>query len=80
MDSVLYERSYTLLLSSSALKQLLWESLNDKFCQYLEHLLKHCISAEFLLMEGYVQGALRKELHIAPFVEHFKTTTLRKPY
>ena len=27
-------------------------------------------------MEGYVQGALRKELHIAPFVERFKTTTL----
>ena len=39
-------------------------------------LLKHYISAEFLLMEGYVQGALRKE----PFVERFKTTTLRKSY
>ena len=26
-------------------------------------------------MEGYVQGALRKELLIAPLVEHFKTTT-----
>ena len=25
-------------------------------------------------MEGYVQGALRKELHIAPFVERFKAT------
>ena len=31
-------------------------------------------------MEGYVQGALRKELHIAPFVEHLKTTTLEKSY
>ena len=31
-------------------------------------------------MEGYVQGALRKELHIAPFVERFKTTTLGKSY
>ena len=30
----------------------------------------------FQLMEGYVQGALRKELSIAPFVECFKTTTL----
>ena len=29
-------------------------------------------------MEGYVQGALRKELHIAPFVERFKITILRK--
>ena len=31
-------------------------------------------------MEGYVQGALRKELHISPFVEPFKTTTLGKSY
>ena len=31
-------------------------------------------------MEGYVQGALRKELHIAPFVERLKTTTLGKSY
>ena len=29
-------------------------------------------------MEGYVEGALRKELHIVPFVEHFKATTLVK--
>ena len=27
-------------------------------------------------MEGYVKEALRKELLIDPFVEHFKTTTL----
>ena len=27
-------------------------------------------------MEGYVQGALPKVLLIAPFIEHFKTTTL----
>ena len=26
-------------------------------------------------MEGYVKGALRNELRIAPFVEHFKTST-----
>ena len=31
-------------------------------------LFKHCISVEFLLMGGYLQGALRKELRIAPFV------------
>ena len=41
-------------------------------------LLKHCISAEILLMKGYVQRALRKELGIAPLVEHFKTATLEK--
>ena len=39
-------------------------------------LFKHCISVDFLLMEVYVQGALRKELRIAPFVERFKATTL----
>ena len=31
-------------------------------------------------MEGYVQGAAQKELHIAPLVERFTTTTLGKPY
>ena len=31
-------------------------------------------------MEGYVQGAARKELHIAPLVERFKTTTWGKSY
>ena len=39
---------------------------------------ERCISADFLLMEGYAQGALRKDLHIAPFVECFKTVTLGK--
>ena len=38
--------------------------------------LKHFISAKFLLMESYVQGALRKELSIAPFIECIKNTTL----
>ena len=33
---VLYEKSYALFLSQSALKQLLWEGLTDEFCQYLE--------------------------------------------
>ena len=31
-------------------------------------------------MEGYVQGALRKDLHIAPLVERLKATTLGKCY
>ena len=42
-------------------------------------LLKHFIYARFLLIEAYEQGALRKELTIAPFVERFETGTLRKP-
>ena len=48
------------------------------FASTWNHLQKHCISAEFLPVEGYLQGALRKELRIAPFVEHFKTASLRK--
>ena len=80
MYRVLYERSYTLLPSLSALKQLHWESLKDKFVSTCNNLLKHYISAEFLLMENYVQGVLRKELHIAPFMKHFKAATLAKFY
>ena len=39
-------------------------------------LFKRCISVNFLLIEVFVQGALRKELQIAPFVERFKTIAL----
>ena len=46
------------------------------FTSTWNNLLKHWISAEFFLMEGYVQSALWKELHIALFVEGFKTATL----
>ena len=42
------------------------------FSSIWNNLLKHCVSAKFRLMEDYVQGALRKELHIATFVECFK--------
>ena len=48
------------------------------FASTWNHLQKHYISAEFLLVEGYLQGALRKELCIAPFIEHFKTASLGK--
>ena len=44
------------------------------------HLQKLCISVEFLLVEGYLQGALQKELRIAPFVERFKTAFLGMSY
>ena len=50
------------------------------FASAWNKLFKHCISAEFLLVEGNVQGALRKELHIAPVVERFKTATLEWSY
>ena len=42
------------------------------------NLLKHCVTAEFFTMEGYVQGALRKKLLIAFLIQHFRTTTLGK--
>ena len=35
---------------------------------------------KFLLIEGSVQGALRKKLPIDPFVERFKTATLGESY
>ena len=46
------------------------------FASTWNNLLKHFISIDFLLVEGYVQGALRKELRIAPLVELSKTVTL----
>ena len=133
MSMLLYERNCLLLLSQNALKQLLWESISYKFCQYLKqfasalilarvladrmlstqrskeraahcsfsralsnsnfgkfllisfiitwnNLLQHCISSKCLLMESYVQSTLRKELLIASFVQHFKTTTSKKSH
>ena len=50
------------------------------FASTWNKLLKHCISVEFLLVKCYVQGALRKELPLAPFVERFKTATLGRSY
>ena len=43
-------------------------------------LFKYCISVDFLVVEGYVQGALGKELFIDPFIERFKTATLGRSY
>ena len=44
--------------------------------EFWNNLIKHSISAEFWLIEDYVQGA--KELHNALSIEHFDTTTLGK--
>ena len=46
------------------------------FASTWNNLIKHWISVDFFLVEGYGQGALRKELHIAPLVQCFKTSTL----
>ena len=40
--------------------------------------IKYCISAEFVLVEGYVKGTQRKEQHIAPFVECFNNNYFGK--
>ena len=48
------------------------------FISTYSKLLKHFIFARFLLIEGCEQGALRKELIVAPFVDRFKTVTLGK--
>ena len=66
------QRSCSLLPVWSTLKQLLWESLPDKFY--------HRIFADCLLILSYVQGALWKELLTASFIEKFKTTTLGKSH
>ena len=50
------------------------------FANTWNKLFKHGISVDFLLMEVDVQRALRKELHIAPLVERFKTGTLGRSY
>ena len=50
------------------------------FINVYSNLLNHLVFVHFLLIEGYEQGALRKELIFATFVEQFKTATLRKSY
>ena len=44
------------------------------------NLLENLIFAHFVLIKSYEQLGLRKELIFAPFVEQFKTATLRKSY
>ena len=53
MYMVLYERSCALLLSESALKSYFGKVLLMHFASTWNHLLQHCISVQFLLLEGY---------------------------
>ena len=46
------------------------------FNSTLSNSIKDCIFLAVLRAEGFVQGAPRKELIIAPFVKHFKATHL----
>ena len=43
----------------------------------MEYSLKNLGFCSFLLVEGFEQGALRKELIIVPSIKHFKTVILR---
>ena len=79
-DGMLYGRWQLLLPSQSCFKQLLSESLTDKFHYYLCQCASAFLFAHFLLIEGYRKCALRKEPVTTPFVEQFKTATLRKSY
>ena len=47
------------------------------FQSTLRKFITNYISVVVLLVEDFVQGALQKELFIAPFVERFKAVTLR---
>ena len=75
---VLYETSWSLLLSLSALKQVFENAFLINFISTYSKLLKYFILARFPLIEDYKQRALSKDLIVAPFVERFKTATLRK--
>ena len=48
------------------------------FASNWKNLLKHCISADFWLIEALVQSGLRKEMLTAPFVERFKYSDFEK--
>ena len=48
------------------------------FASPWNNLLKHCISADYLLPVALVQSALRNELLIAPFIERINTVSLGK--
>ena len=46
------------------------------FASIWNHFIKHSISVEFLLVKGYLPGALRQTIRITPLVERFKIATL----
>ena len=78
MESVLYERSRSLLLLYSDLNSYFEEVFLMNFISIYSNLLNHILFVHFLLIEDYEEGALRKKPVIAPFVEQFKIATLRK--
>ena len=55
-----------------------WKVLLTKFNSNLGNTIKDCIT--LAVLEGFLQGAPRKELIIAPFVKRSKTATLWKTH
>ena len=71
MESILYERSRSLLLSQRGLKQR--ESLPRKFYWYLEQFAQPFhFSLSLVDRIDHQQDALQKEPVTAPFIERFK--------
>ena len=71
------------LLIAHSFSRALWNSYFGKvllitFISAWKNLHEHCIFTDSLLTVSYVQDALRNELHIAPFLEHFKIPILGK--
>ena len=77
MESVHYKRGRLLVavLNTYFSKVLLINSINT-----WSNLLENFIFVHRLLLEDYEQGALQKELIVAPLMERFKTATFRKSY
>ena len=78
---MLCERNLSLFLFSS-ISQLLSKSITNKIAVSSKRgtLFKNQIFIGVFVIEHYEYAALRKELLLAPFVELFKTTNLRKLY
>ena len=76
-ERVLYERSRLLVavLNNYLSKALLINSINTQ-----NSLLRNFILVHLLLLEDYEQGALQKDLIIAPLMQQFEIATFRKPY
>ena len=69
--------TYFCRLSQSDLKKCFGKVFLTNFIITWSYLPRYCVFAESLQIVSYVQGALRKELLMAPFTERFKTVELR---
>ena len=77
MESVLNERSQSLLLSSRGLKQQLWESLTVNLISICSKLLKHFILLTFCRLKALESVFCGRSLSL-PLRRVFKTITLKK--